>query len=163
LAKAVFGAAGGRPFVLLGYSSGGILAHALAEWIEGEGAATAAGVLLLDTYRHDREPAWPLTALALAQLLDRDHEFLVVEDRHLLALAVYLDLFADWTAREVKASSLLVQADRPLPGGIPAGPPLADRSTLVVADHFSVLADDCELAAGAVSAWLQGILIGETL
>jgi acyl transferase domain-containing protein len=161
LAAASVRAAEGRPFVLVGYSSGGTLVHALLEWLERSNAAAPSGALLLDTYRHDRELVRPLAAAALERLLDRAHEFIKITDQHLLALAVYLDLFADWIAEDVETDSLLLQASESLPGGLPVGPPVADRSILVAGDHFTILEDDSPVAAHAASEWLERLVIKE--
>ncbi|WP_432843846.1 SDR family NAD(P)-dependent oxidoreductase [Dactylosporangium sp. CA-092794] len=54
LTAAVRAAAGDDPFVLLGYSAGGVLAHAVAARLERDDGPHPAGVVLLDTYGIDR-------------------------------------------------------------------------------------------------------------
>ncbi|MGP4012653.1 SDR family NAD(P)-dependent oxidoreductase [Streptomyces sp. 4N124] len=79
LARAVLDAAEGEPFVLFGYSSGGILAYGTAARLESEFAAPAAGVVLVDTYRVTQEAGGGMQAKVFEQmsaaLVDRDDQF----------------------------------------------------------------------------------------
>jgi acyl transferase domain-containing protein len=154
LASATVGATDGHPFVLAGYSSGGTLAHAIAERLEHADGPEPVGVILLDTYWQRGELVPPLVAAALGRLLDRDHEFLVMTDKHLVALGVYLELFDGWMPRPIGEPSLLLQASESLPGGIPVAAPMADRVVLVPGDHFSIIDHDSAAVAGAISSWL---------
>jgi acyl transferase domain-containing protein len=160
LASAAVTVAGGHPFVLAGYSSGGTLAHAVAEQLERQDGPGPAGVLLLDTYLHDPQLIPRVVAAALGGLLDRDHELLIMTDEHLVALGVYLELFDGWTARPVDAPSLLLQASESLPAGVPVGHPMADRVELVPGDHFSIIDGGADVARVA-SAWLAGVAAGQ--
>lgn len=156
LAGAAVAVADGNPFVLAGYSSGGMLAHAVAARLEREDGPTPAGVLLLDTYRHDAQLISRVVAAALGGLLDRDHELIVMTDEQLVALGVYLELFDGWTPPPVEICSLLLQASTSLPSGVPVAPPMADSVEVMPGDHFSIIDGGPEVAR-ATSAWLASI------
>ncbi len=155
LADATRYAAGGSPFVLVGYSIGGVLAHAVAASLQAAGNP-AAGIAMIDTF--DPEPAElraEVFSWAMGQILDRDHELIVINDDNLIAMGSYLRLFDDWRPEPVAAPTLLVEATD---GG--ARWPrwsIAERRVAVPGDHFSLMERHADLTALAVQDWLGSL------
>ena len=154
LAEATVEAAAGEPFVLAGYSSGGIVARALTERLEAEAIAPA-GVVLIDTYEHDREETTEIFSRAIGALLELEHEGMRVDDDHLLAMGAYIRLFRAWEPASIATPSLLLRASEPLIEGLPDASRLADSAVEIPGDHFSIMDADAASTAGAAEAWLS--------
>jgi acyl transferase domain-containing protein/thioesterase domain-containing protein len=155
VARAAQRSAGDGPFVLAGYSTGGVLAHSAAEVLQRAGAGPA-GVVLIDTFDPVGDQT-PIFGWALGRILDRDEE-LAVDDEGLLAMSAYLRLLEDRMPAHPAAPSLLVRAgDAGSQRDWPAWP-AADTVTAVPADHFSIIEEHAGAAAAAVEAWLSGAL-----
>ncbi len=156
--------AAGEPFALLGYSSGGLLAHALAAELERTGAGPA-GVCLLDTYELD-SPVAP--DLAGGLLANRDAGF---DRTQLTAMGRYLGLLTEADLTDISAPTMLLRAGSRFDDR--AGPWRtawrADRRETVPGDHFSLVEADADTTARAVDAWLAALptptplTIGSTL
>uniref|UniRef100_UPI001F584C90 thioesterase domain-containing protein n=1 Tax=Anaeromyxobacter oryzisoli TaxID=2925408 RepID=UPI001F584C90 len=153
-AKAVVRSAARGPFAIVGYSSGGFLAHAVTRHLEDLGVIPSA-LVLLDT---------PATVSSSAPLLDRLAARLLAEPRHdveLTAMSWYLDLFATWAPAEVAAPILFAS-----PAEVRADDaPRADRASSprwpfdhalleVPGDHFSMMDRHAEAVARMVHGWL---------
>ncbi|MEV6648658.1 SDR family NAD(P)-dependent oxidoreductase [Amycolatopsis sp. NPDC051371] len=155
--------AGDAPFALLGYSSGGVLAYALAARLEKSGLAPAA-VVLLDTYEMDG--GGDATAGTVADMatgmLEREEQYGPFERDKLTAMAHYLDLLESAVLGEVTAPTVLVRPEhRFTTGGSPASGDewrstwhRADTELTVPGDHFSLVDADAETTAKAVDTWL---------
>ena len=74
-----------RPFVLLGYSTGGDIAHGVTEALERDGAAPMA-LMLLDTYLRDSSEPRRMFAAMMSHLLSENRVDAVVGDRQVLAM-----------------------------------------------------------------------------
>ena len=153
------GSLGEVPFVLLGHSSGGLVAHAVARHLEDIGRAPA-GLVLLDTFT---PPKRGLTGFDWSALLDvalernsRD----VDDDAWLTAMAHYFQF--DWQEiGESAVPTLQVWATEPIPGAteLTTHRPtwvFSRRATAVEVpgDHFSMLGEHVETTAAAVERWL---------
>jgi len=159
LAASALDAADGRPLVLLGRSSGGLLAHAVADRLEQRGTPPR-GLVLLDTYEADLgdiQHEWlaALMATGLGRLRGRVSD--AAEETALLAAGAYLRLMRGWRAGPLATPSLLVAAAEPV-GGMPAGAWRATRSVPhdrveAPGDHFTMLDDHAEAVAGVIRAW----------
>ncbi len=103
----------GAPFVLAGYSAGGLLAHALARRLESTGVFPQA-VVLLDAYQPGRLAAIP--SGLLEGMIARADEHLPLTDARLTAMGGYLAMLAGWRPEPVSAPTLLARATQPLPG-----------------------------------------------
>ncbi|MFC4376036.1 thioesterase domain-containing protein [Nocardia halotolerans] len=153
LAAATRSAAADNPFVLVGYSVGGILAHAVAQLL-AEFGRPATGIVMVDTVNPepaDRESAF---AWALGGVLDRDVGGRLVSDSNLSAMGAYLGLLDEWEPGPVTAPTLMVRARR---RSVVADWPtwdVADTVVEVPADHFSILAEDSPATARAIEDWL---------
>jgi pimaricinolide synthase PimS1 len=156
LAASVREAAGDEPFVLLGYSSGGLLGYALAAELERTGDAPA-GVVLLDTYEIDGPVAHAVHDMA-GGLLDRRDE-VGLDRAKLTAMGRYLGLLAEADLAEVRAPTLLLQAETRFGEGDETEAWQstwwrADRCETVPGDHFSLIGQCAESTATAVAGWL---------
>ncbi|RWZ77280.1 SDR family NAD(P)-dependent oxidoreductase [Streptomyces albidoflavus] len=155
---------GGRPCVLVGYSSGGMLAHAVTARLEAEGTPPAA-LVLLDAYVLADMPERLIRAMN-HEVLDRRAHFAALDYTGLTAMRRYMDEFAHWAPGPVRTPTLFVRPTRCVPG-VP-GEVLedhewrstwrgADRYVEVAGDHCSMMTDHAEATARAVLDWLRGI------
>ncbi|MDN0201190.1 beta-ketoacyl synthase N-terminal-like domain-containing protein [Streptomyces sp. S.PNR 29] len=153
---------GDEPCVLVGYSSGGMLAHAVAGRLEAEGASPAA-LVLLDAYVLADMPERLMRAMNY-EVLDRRAHFAGLDFRGLTAMRRYMDAFAHWSPGPVRTPTLFVRPAQCVPG-VP-GEALDDhewRSTWkgadtyveVPGDHCSMMTDHVEGTARAVQDWLR--------
>ncbi|MGF7121843.1 alpha/beta fold hydrolase [Rhodococcus sp. BE178] len=156
LTRAVRLAADGAPIVLVGYSSGGIVARAIVEQLEREGDGPV-GVALLDSYPLTEEQAHRVFSVVTGQLLEEQK--VVIDDPALLSMGLYLRLFPEWKPGEIDASALLIRADRPLDPSLDGLDPtpwrLPDRILEVPGDHFSIIDQHVVHTASALDRWLH--------
>ncbi|MER7114163.1 type I polyketide synthase [Saccharomonospora azurea] len=148
---------GQEPFALVGYSSGGVIAHALAARLENEGTRPEA-VILLDTYSQlDRE--------AMDDAMDDTWRGLIERDRTaddawgeawLTAMGRYFNL--DWTVQPIDAPTLLVRASDPLGAGGQPTWPLPHTTLDVEGNHFRIMEDLGADTARAVDRWLTEVI-----
>ncbi|MFF7635984.1 SDR family NAD(P)-dependent oxidoreductase [Kitasatospora sp. NPDC008050] len=153
-ARAALRCADDAPFVLVGHSSAGWVAHAVADQLSSSGAALL-GLVLLDTATPD--DAWSGLRTRAAQSLIDPRKPLA--DSALTAMGHYLRLFAGWTPTPVSVPVLRVRAtDAPEPAGTGH-----DRAwqrfpcdlTQVPGDHFSIVREHAESTAKAIRRWLM--------
>ncbi|RKN03703.1 SDR family NAD(P)-dependent oxidoreductase [Streptomyces radicis] len=152
--------ADGTPFALVGYSSGGFVAHAVAEELQARGTAPDR-VVLLDSYPPDEtELLERLIPAVIRGLQDRGDRVLGGEDdAWLTAMGRYMSF--DWTPSPVSAPTLLVRSSTPL-AGLPTGEPWRatwkhpHRAVDVPGDHFTMMEAHADAAAEAVEEWLAG-------
>ncbi|WP_405160276.1 alpha/beta fold hydrolase [Nocardia sp. NBC_01499] len=155
LGKTVVTACGSTPFVLVGHSIGGVLAHSLTEHLERIGAAPA-GLVLIDTFDPESGQNHEAFAWAMHQILRRDAEDAFVTDANLLAMGCYLRLFEAWKPSSITTPVLAVRATRLTGPGRSHWQPAGIETTVEVdADHFSILEDDAGKAARVIEPWLR--------
>ncbi len=152
--------AGGEPFALLGYSSGGLLAYAVAAELERSGEGPA-GVCLLDTYEMDGPALDAVQDMAHGLLARRDGGF---DRARLTAMGRYLGLLADAELAAVSAPTLLLRAEsrfdrQDVSESWQSTWSRADRVVTVPGDHFSLVEQDADTTADAVLAWLTELPI----
>jgi candicidin polyketide synthase FscB len=153
--------AGGAPFVFVGYSSGGLVAHMLAARLEGSGLAPA-GLVLIDTFSPDGDAINEeiISALPGAVLVNNAQQQNVGGDDWLTALAHYYSL--DWRGpAEVAIPTLLLRAREPVIDILESDMKksswnFSSRITVVdvPGDHFTMMADRADTTTRAVSDWL---------
>ncbi|WP_420000097.1 beta-ketoacyl synthase N-terminal-like domain-containing protein [Streptomyces boninensis] len=160
-ASAVLERAGAAPFVLTGYSSGALLAHAVARHLERSGTFPDA-LVLLDAYRLDSRNRSTLGPALLTGMADRVGDLIPVDDTRLTAMAGYLRLLDSWEPTALQTPVLLARASDPVPGW-PADH--AWRSSWsrphtaldIAGNHFSVIEENARLTARSVQGWLDSV------
>jgi malonyl CoA-acyl carrier protein transacylase len=144
------------PPVLVGYSSGGWLAHAVATAL-AEAGRPPAGVVLLDSYLPDSADLAELQVGLYRRLAAKPELVDLVDDTNLTAMGRYLRLFAGWTPRSNGVPTLLVAAasfTTDDPGPSTAVWPLPHTRVIVPGDHVSMVEEHAADTAGAVDKWL---------
>ncbi|WP_062212226.1 type I polyketide synthase [Streptomyces sp. NBRC 109706] len=150
--------ADGAPFALVGYSSGGFVAQAVAEALEASGTP-AERVVLLDSYPPDEtELLERLVPAVVGGLRSRKDRLLGGDDdAWLTAMGRYMGF--DWTPSPVGAGTLLVRSSTPLDGfpttGWQATWKYPHDAVDVPGDHFTMMEDHADAAADAVDRWLR--------
>ncbi|MGA9284678.1 MAG: acyltransferase domain-containing protein [Solirubrobacteraceae bacterium] len=148
---------GSAPFVLVGFSSGGWLAHSLASRLEQE-EEPATALILLDTYPSaDVKLAGVLQAVLGRALTD--DVFGLVGDDSLTAMGAYMRLLMDWRPQKIETPALLVRASEPLPGVLDDSRlkrtwDMSHDTVDVRCDHLAMVEGHAESTALAVDAWL---------
>ncbi len=151
------------PFVLVGYSSGGLAAHALTTRLESIGRAPAA-LVLMDTEPLDQEMMseghlWPfISGQVLADIRQQED---AGDDAWLTAFAHYFTL--DWTGLKPAAVPALIVRSKEFMPGLPEDRgyddtflPLSGEVTTmqVPGGHFTMMTDHADTTARAVSEWI---------
>ncbi|MBA0052500.1 SDR family NAD(P)-dependent oxidoreductase [Streptomyces sp. AJS327] len=156
---------GDEPFVLLGYSSGGLIASAVAKHMEETGHP-AAGLVMIDTHWWDAADSFDLdtwSSSVLVGLLDRmgedEHEGENWGDAWVTARARYLGM--EFAQQRVEAPTLVVRAADSLVSDEETGELRTDWSFPhsvidVPGDHFTLMegAHAADTAA-AIGGWLD--------
>ncbi|WP_433709226.1 type I polyketide synthase [Nocardia sp. CA-084685] len=161
LAVVTENATGEHPFVLVGYSIGGAVAHALAARLDERGRGPV-GVAMLDTYSPDGEDLIGIVfAGALGLVLDRGHELIDIDDHALVAMGNYVRIFGERGTRSIAAPTLNLRATVGLPG-LDIAAPVPDwqhrgDTIHISADHFSLIEDAAPAAAEGIRRWLHSI------
>ncbi|MFF7976297.1 type I polyketide synthase [Streptomyces sp. NPDC007905] len=161
-AQTVRECAGGKRVVLLGYSSGGWIAHGVAAQLEAMGEQPAA-VVMVDSF--SREVPFDHQVLnAMAQAQSQRLDFMRSGGEQLTAMGRYMRLFDDWAAPQIAAPTLLVRASEPVPAGGSDGdgraapPEHVDTILEVAGNHYSMLEDHAGTTAAAVASWLGDVV-----
>ncbi|MFD0417095.1 SDR family NAD(P)-dependent oxidoreductase [Streptomyces sp. NPDC127108] len=161
---------GGKPYVLAGHSSGGLVAHAVARELEERGAGPA-GVVLVDTYVEEKALGDMAAAMG-KQLSDRydsapDAEGTAAAvdtdgddwgDAWVTAMARYM--FLGLLPDAIEAPTLLVRASEPLMEWTreydwrPSWK-LEHTAVDVPGTHFTVMEEHSHTTARAVEEWLD--------
>ncbi|MBM4791787.1 SDR family NAD(P)-dependent oxidoreductase [Streptomyces sioyaensis] len=166
-AEAVLRCADGGPFVLLGSSSGGILALAVAHYLEKAGTPPA-GVALLDTYL-PREDS-PFTRFAgemIGGMFDRESLFAHMDSDRLTAMSWYIHIVGAWSPDRLSRPVLLVRSSEPPVSVEQAGELAAeewqaswdgaDTVAEVPGNHFTMMEDHAGSTAKTVAAWMEAL------
>ncbi|MFI5638876.1 SDR family NAD(P)-dependent oxidoreductase [Streptomyces goshikiensis] len=163
-AEAVLRHADGEPFVLLGHSSGGMLAHAVASRLEGAGVFPEA-VVLVDIYSHDDDAIMGIQPGLSEGVDERQGSYVPVDDSRLLAMGAYFRLFGGWKPEAVKAPTLLVRAQeqffdwtRAADGDWRSYWDLEHTAVDVAGNHFTMMEQHATTTAGTVEEWLDAHL-----
>jgi 8,8a-deoxyoleandolide synthase len=161
LADMITRCADGAPFALLGYSSSGWVAQAVAMHMESRGLQPS-GVVLLDTYLPDTMTLEVRKAMTY-EVNERRKRFTSMNFASLTALGAYRSMFRDWTAEPVAAPTLFVRPADCIPGS-PEEPvtgdnwraiwPFEHAEAEVPGDHCTMVADYADVTAETIHTWL---------
>ncbi|MBL1101987.1 type I polyketide synthase [Streptomyces coffeae] len=159
LEGAIRAAVGDAPFILVGYSMGGVVARSLAERLESSGAALT-GVAMIDTLALDGDEVETGRAFAalLAQILTQERRAVSIDDASWLSMGAYLRLFTGLRPESVSARTLMVRAAEPLgAAAVPDGPrwEATDDHVEVAADHFALIETAAADTADAIERWIE--------
>ncbi|MFJ6619335.1 type I polyketide synthase [Kitasatospora sp. NPDC091335] len=161
-ARTLVEAAGDAPFVLLGHSGGGLLAHRLTHHLEAIGVPVA-GVVLVDTYPMDR----PMHNEWLDELTEgtfgREELAVPMTDTRLTAQAWYGRMYLGFQAEEVAAPTLVVRVQEPIGEWTREDDWRATwdrphRTVDVPGNHFTVMMEHGATTAAAVREWLDTVV-----
>ncbi|MFI9155808.1 SDR family NAD(P)-dependent oxidoreductase [Streptomyces sp. NPDC053367] len=162
LEDAIRAAVGDAPFVLVGYSMGGVVARSLAERLQASGASLT-GVVMIDTLALDgdgegEDAAGRAFAELLAHMLRQERRPVAIDDTSWLSMGAYLRLFTGPRPGTVSARTLMIRAAEPLGGGAePDGPrwEAADDHVEVAADHFALMEAAAAATADVIERWIE--------
>ncbi|WP_260867643.1 type I polyketide synthase [Streptomyces sp. SAJ15] len=153
-------AVGDAPFVLVGNSIGGALAHSLAARFESAGRAPE-GVVMIDTPGPEggEEVTGRVFAQVMTYVLGQAEQVVPLDDAGWLAMGGYLRLLAERPATRIESPTLLIRATVSLGGGdAPADWPVwRDRSEHVdiAADHFGLIGAAAAETAAVIEGWIE--------
>jgi thioesterase domain-containing protein len=156
-ASAVRRCADGAPFVLVGHSAGGLVAQAVATYLENQGTPPAA-VVLIDTFSPDDSEVFKEmeTDFSRAMLQVSD----VIGDASwgdswVTAMARYFS-FDWWSLSEIDVPTLVVRATEGTGGRSVSWRYARTIETLdVTGGHFSMMAEHADSTAQAIHDWLS--------
>ncbi|WP_425336822.1 SDR family NAD(P)-dependent oxidoreductase [Streptomyces profundus] len=166
LAEAVLAAAEGEPYALLGYSSGGLVAHVLARHLERTTDTPPAGLVLVDSFRVEDTAMNIGFGRLMGELLTMESTFGSYDAARLSAMPYYFQILAGFAPAPLSAPTLFVQAAEPFvapPEGVdPAqlrAQPWDPAHTLrtVPGHHFTLGQQDAPTTAGAIEDWLASL------
>lgn len=152
-----------RP-VLLGSSSGGVLALSAARRMQERGAPPAA-VVLLDTYMPRADsPFLRFSQQMLSGMFERESMFAHMDSARLTAMSWYVAMIGEWEPDPLECPVLLVRSSEP---PVPAEPGEEMRPEEwqtswhrahtvldVPGNHFTMMEDHARSTAGATDGWL---------
>jgi thioesterase domain-containing protein/acyl carrier protein len=161
LAASLREAVADEPFVLVGYSHGGGVAHALARLLEDNGVSPA-GLVMIDTYAPEsKDEMHEVFASVMGTVFENGHPLIQesLDDGNLLAMGAYFRAAGAWEAQPIEAPSLLIRATEPLgdafEGGRLASWQLAPDVMEVTGDHFGVIDESAGETAQVIDAWVR--------
>ncbi|MFG1879080.1 type I polyketide synthase [Sphaerisporangium sp. NPDC049003] len=160
---------GEEPFVIVGRSMGGCVAHAVTVALEDEGLFPA-GLALIDSYPIDAAAQegmdWWLGAM-IGGMLERIDRFdLNVHDSRLTTMGAYNRLFVGWQPKPVQTPILMLRAQEPLRGTTVEAEggrdwrafwPVAHDVADIPGDHFTTLEEHSGSTAEAIRTWVESL------
>ncbi len=156
------------PFVLVGYSSGGWIAHAVAERLVETGHRPA-GLVLLDCHLPGSASLAHIQSVIFGQMYQRGQAAEIqADDAELTAMVRYLLLFEGWRPAPTDVPTLCVTATAAvsdpstesasgglLDPGWRTDWPLAHSAVEVSADHLTLIDRSAASTAHHVRRWLD--------
>ncbi|WP_330261489.1 type I polyketide synthase [Streptomyces sp. NBC_00539] len=166
LAEAVLRAADGAPFALLGFSSGGLLAHATVARLERAHGVRPAGLVLLDTYYMGGTNDALFDQMAFA-VPDKAATLGSFSSAELSAMGRYVELLPQFRQDRIEAPVLFVRAgdlfaqaeDSAIAPDAPeadwqADWEGADTVATVPGTHFTIVEQHVDTTAPVIDRWL---------
>ncbi|WP_194820718.1 type I polyketide synthase [Micromonospora sp. S-DT3-3-22] len=146
------------PYVIVGYSSGGLFAHATAGLLARQGHGPT-GVVLLDTYLTTGSTTATFFTHMLESLLDKEATFGEFSSARLSAMGRYIRLLESCPVEAIDAPVLFV---RPQESIVAGGDDDGWRATWetphtlreVPGDHFTMMEGRAGTTAGVVRDWI---------
>ncbi|WP_192342347.1 type I polyketide synthase [Streptomyces sp. VITNK9] len=167
IAESALQAADGKPFVLLGHSSGGSLAYAAAGVLESTWGIRPTAVVLLDTLsiRHDSDEGVDYNGMMKFNFTAVDDSPVRLTNSRLSAMGRWMVLLNGLDVHPTTAPVLEIKCTRALIEGVPAPDPERLHEPVVPdatvrpldADHLSLIREDSGPAAGLVEEWLTAL------
>ncbi|MEU6180133.1 type I polyketide synthase [Streptomyces coeruleorubidus] len=156
---------GDGPFVVVGRSAGGNVAHLVAHQLENTGRAPT-GLVLLDTYHitPDKSDKDWLLSLAAPPPQDTGQAlFTGDDDSTLAAIGAYNRIFLGWSPEPIATPTLLVRAQRPTPAMAAAAEADDWRTSWSAAhdvvdvpgDHLTMMREHAETTVSAIRSWID--------
>ena len=146
------------PPVLVGYSAGGVLAYALAGYLQSIGCPPA-GVVLIDTFSFAHDAVAEVLGNVVWGMLAREDVRVPVSDTGLTAMAAYGGLLAGWEPVEVTVPTLALRANAltsdvftELAWVTAWG--FAHETVEVPGNHIALMEENVDSTAQAVKEWL---------
>ncbi|NGO41068.1 type I polyketide synthase [Streptomyces ureilyticus] len=165
-AETVLRHVGDRPFVIVGGSAGGNVAHTVAHHLESIGMAPA-GLVLIDTYHinaDNTDKEWLVSLAAPAVQVLGQPSFAADDDGVLAAMGAYNRIFLGWEPEPVDTPTLLVRAMDPAPamaasadgrnGNWRTSWPLPHDCVDVPGDHLTMMREHAGTTASAIRTWI---------
>jgi acyl transferase domain-containing protein/NADP-dependent 3-hydroxy acid dehydrogenase YdfG/acyl carrier protein len=157
LAQAAQRAAAGSPFVLMGHSTGGTFAYAVAAHLQSIGVSPA-GVILIDTYQFQDMSLSTMQPILTGMLSGQNGEAMI-NDVRLTAMITYMGLLASWTPTQLTCPTLLVRASQPMLDPPPEQDwkPSWDVPLTVLdapGNHLTVMEEHAPATAQIVQDWI---------
>ncbi|MEV7523949.1 type I polyketide synthase [Streptomyces sp. NPDC091371] len=166
LAEAVLRAADGEPFALLGFSSGGLLAHAAVARLERVHGVRPAGLVLLDTYYMGAANDALFDQMAFA-VPDKAATLGSFSSAELSAMGRYVELLPQFRQEDIEAPVLFVRAGDLFRTAEDAGiePDAdwqadwegADTVATVPGTHFTIVEQHVDTTAPVIDSWLTDL------
>ncbi|MFG2142560.1 SDR family NAD(P)-dependent oxidoreductase [Streptomyces sp. NPDC048650] len=153
--------AAGRPFVLLGHSAGGNLAHALTRYLEARGTGPVA-LVLIDVYTPRDPGAMGVWRHEMLDWVGR-HSAVPLDDARLTAMGAYHRMLLDWSPRPTRAPVLHLRASEPLgawtgePDGWQSRWEHAHTAAALPGTHLTLMGEHAPATARAVLGWIDGL------
>ncbi|MFD0311706.1 SDR family NAD(P)-dependent oxidoreductase, partial [Streptomyces sp. NPDC127119] len=163
LGEAVLEAAQGEPFALLGYSSGGLIAHVLAQHLEQTVGVPPAALVLIDTFRVEDTAMDVGFGRLMGEVLEMESAFGRYDASRLSAMPHYFKVLEGFEPVRLTVPTLFVQASEPFvepPEGVDPARMLArpwdPEHTLrtVEGHHFTLGQEHAPRTARAIEEWL---------
>ncbi|MFE2561849.1 alpha/beta fold hydrolase, partial [Streptomyces sp. NPDC059352] len=157
LEQAIRHAVGEDPFVLVGYSIGGVVAHSLAARFEASGDSPVP-VVMIDTPTPDGEEETDrVFSMVMTEILSREDAAIVVDDANWLSMGTYMRLLTERPAARITSRSLLVRAGELLGDSGQSWPAweIADDEVEVTADHFALIESAAADTADVTERWIK--------
>ncbi|MET0305617.1 MAG: type I polyketide synthase, partial [Solirubrobacterales bacterium] len=157
-ARTIIRLAGSRPIVLVGHSTGGAYAHAVARRLELEHVFPRA-VVVIDTHRKHLQGGMDGFDPVLEALFADITENGPISTTRLTAMGAHIRLLSQWDWQELSAPLLLLSAGDQFAGSSSAvdwqGVSGLSRQIEVPGDHFTMMQQHAGTTAQAIESWLE--------
>jgi pimeloyl-ACP methyl ester carboxylesterase len=144
--------------VLVGYSSGGWVAHAVACHLEQQGRAVE-GIVMLDSFTRAEGMGGRFQSAVVREQAERC-DFISSPGTQLTAMGGYLRIFDGWDAPRPAAPTLVVRANDWMAdkaNGADDRPPAPEHAQTVAevpGNHYTLMERYADSTATAVDEWL---------